>query len=36
MATNLQSRVTAENAVTPLLKEVIFIRFDQNLPQREN
>jgi hypothetical protein len=35
MATNLQRTVTAEDAITLLLKEVI-IRFDQNLPQGEN
>jgi hypothetical protein len=36
MATNLQSTVTEKNAITLLLKEVIFIWFDQNLPQGEN
>jgi hypothetical protein len=38
MAMNLQSivRVTAKNAITLLLKEMISIRFDQNLPQGEN
>jgi hypothetical protein len=36
MTTNLQSMVTAKNAITLLLKEVISIRFDQNLPQGEN
>jgi hypothetical protein len=35
-ATNIQSTVTAKNAITLLLKEVISIRFDQNLPQGEN
>jgi hypothetical protein len=33
---NLESTVTARNAITLLLKEVISIRFDQNLPQEEN
>jgi hypothetical protein len=32
-ATNLQSTVTAKNAITLLLKEVICIRFDQNPPK---
>jgi hypothetical protein len=36
MATNVQSRVTEKNTITLLLKEVISIRFDQNLPQGEN
>jgi hypothetical protein len=36
MATNHQSTVTEKNAITLLLKEVISIRFDQNLPQGEN
>jgi hypothetical protein len=36
MATNLQSTVTAKNVITLLIKEVISIRFDQNLPQGEN
>jgi hypothetical protein len=36
MTMNLHSTVTAKNAITPLLKEVISIRFDQNLPQGEN
>jgi hypothetical protein len=31
-----QNTVTARNARTLLLKEVICIRFDQNLPQGEN
>jgi hypothetical protein len=35
-ATNLQRRVTAKSAITLLLKEVISIQFDQNLPQGEN
>jgi hypothetical protein len=35
-ATNLQSTTTAKNAISLLLKEVIFIRFDQNLAQGEN
>jgi hypothetical protein len=35
-ATNLQSTVTAKNEITLLLKEVISIQFDQNLPQGEN
>jgi hypothetical protein len=35
-ATNLQIKITAKNAVTPLLKEMIPILFDQNLPQGEN
>jgi hypothetical protein len=34
--TNLQSTVIAMNAITLLLKEVISIGFDQNLPQGEN
>jgi hypothetical protein len=36
MTTNLQSTVTEKNAITLLLKEMIAIRFDQNLPQGEN
>jgi hypothetical protein len=36
MTTNLQSRVTARNAITLLLKDVLSIRFDQNVPQGEN
>jgi hypothetical protein len=36
MTVKLQSTVTAKNAITPLLKEVFSIRFDQNLPQGEN
>jgi hypothetical protein len=36
MITNLQSIVTAKNAITLPLKEVLSIRFDQNLPQGEN
>jgi hypothetical protein len=36
MATNPQSIVTAKNAIILLLKEVLSIRFDQNLPQGEN
>jgi hypothetical protein len=35
-ATNLQSTLTVKNAITLLLKEVISIRFDQNLSQGEN
>jgi hypothetical protein len=35
-AKNLQSTVTAKNAINLLLKELIYIRFDQDLPQREN
>jgi hypothetical protein len=35
-ATNLQSTVTAKNAITLLLKDEISIRFKQNLPQGEN
>jgi hypothetical protein len=35
-ATNLQSSVTVKNAITLLLKEMISMRFDQNLPQGEN
>jgi hypothetical protein len=35
-ATNLQSRITAKNAITLLLEKVISMQFDQNLPQREN
>jgi hypothetical protein len=35
-ATNLQSRVRGKNSITLLLKEVIAIRFDHNLPQGEN
>jgi hypothetical protein len=34
-ATNFQSTVTAKNTLNVLLKEVISIRFDQNLPQWE-
>jgi hypothetical protein len=33
MRTNLQSTVTVKNAITLLMKEVISIRFDQNLLQ---
>jgi hypothetical protein len=33
---NLQSIVTAKNVITLLLKEVLAIWFDQNLPQGEN
>jgi hypothetical protein len=36
MTTNLQGTVTAKNTITLLLKEVISIRFDQNLLQGEN
>jgi hypothetical protein len=36
MTTNLQSTVTAKNAITVVLKEVISILFDQNLPQGVN
>jgi hypothetical protein len=36
MGTNLQSTVTAKNAITLLLKDVIPMLFDQNLPQGEN
>jgi hypothetical protein len=36
MTTNLQRIVTAKHTITPLLKEVLSIRFDQNLPQGEN
>jgi hypothetical protein len=36
MTTNLQNTVTAKNMITLLLKEVISIWFDQNLPQGEN
>jgi hypothetical protein len=36
MKTNLKSTVTVKNAITLLLKEVISIRFDKNLPQGEN
>jgi hypothetical protein len=33
---NLQSTVTAKNAITLLLKKVTSVWFDQNLPQGEN
>jgi hypothetical protein len=33
---NLQCTVTAKNEINLLLKEVISIRFDKNLPQGEN
>jgi hypothetical protein len=36
MKMNLQSTVTANNAISLLLKEVISIRSDQSLPQGEN
>jgi hypothetical protein len=36
MAMKFQSPVTAKKAITLLLKEVISIRFDQNLFQGEN
>jgi hypothetical protein len=36
MTTNLQSIVTAKNAIALLLKEVLSIQFDQNLRQRKN
>jgi hypothetical protein len=36
MTTNLKSMITAKNAITLLSKEVLSIRFDQNLPQGEN
>jgi hypothetical protein len=36
MTMNVQSTVTAKNVITLLLKEVISIRFDQNLPQGVN
>jgi hypothetical protein len=36
MITNLQDTVTAKSARTLLLKEVISIRFDENLRQGEN
>jgi hypothetical protein len=36
MTTNFQSTVTAKNAITLLLKEVISVPFDQNPPQGEN
>jgi hypothetical protein len=36
MRTNLQSIATAKNLITLLLKEVLSIWFDQNLPQGEN
>jgi hypothetical protein len=36
VTTNLQNTVTAKNAITLLLKEMISLRFDQNLPQGEN
>jgi hypothetical protein len=35
-ATNLHSTAVEKSAITLLLKEVISIRFDQNLPQGEN
>jgi hypothetical protein len=35
-ATNLQTTVTAKNAITLLLNEMISIRFDKNQPQRGN
>jgi hypothetical protein len=36
MTTNLQSTLAVKNAITLLLKEVISIWFDHNLPQGEN
>jgi hypothetical protein len=36
MTMNLQDTVTEKNAITLLLKEVISMRFDQNLPQGVN
>jgi hypothetical protein len=36
MTMNLQRTVRAKNAITLLLKEVISIQFDQNLPQGVN
>jgi hypothetical protein len=36
MTMNHQSTVTAKNTITLLLKEMISILFDQNLPQGEN
>jgi hypothetical protein len=35
-ATNLQNTITAKNAITLLLKEMISVRFNQNLPQGGN
>jgi hypothetical protein len=36
MTTDLQSTVTVKNTITLLLKEVISVLFNQNLPQGEN
>jgi hypothetical protein len=33
---NLQCTVTVKNTISLLLKEVISVRFDRNLPQGEN
>jgi hypothetical protein len=36
MTRNLRSIVTAKNGITLLLKEVLYLWMDQNLPQGEN